>query len=343
MNCIKDEADGIFVTDTGSSDRTVEILKDNGAVVKTAIVTPWRFDIPRNISLAHVPQDYDICLSIDLDEVLTPGWAECIKTAWTKQKTTRLLYKYVWSHQPDGSDGITFWYDKCHQRRNYRWHKPVHEVLQLQNEPEHCAYVEGFELHHWPDHTKSRGSYLGLLELSVQEEPNDDRNSHYLGREYMYHGRWDDAIRELKRHLTLASATWAGERAASMRFISKCYREQRNVVEAKRWALRAIAESPIDREPLVDLAKASYEDRDFVTTYYASKKALEIKDRPKSYICEPYAWGYEPWDYLAISAYNLGHYQEALAAATEAHMLNPNDQRLAENVQAMRKKVKSTA
>ena len=29
---------------------------------------------------------------------------------------------------------------------------------------------------------KSRGQYLPLLELSEEEDPEDDRNMHYLGR-----------------------------------------------------------------------------------------------------------------------------------------------------------------
>ena len=48
--------------------------------------------------------------------------------------------------------------------------------------------VEGMQLDHHPDPSKSRGQYLPLLELSVQEDSEDDRNVHYLGREYMYRG-----------------------------------------------------------------------------------------------------------------------------------------------------------
>ena len=67
---------------------------------------------------------------------------------------------------------------------------------------------------------KVPGQYLPLLELSVEEEPEDDRNTHYLGREYMYRGRWDDCIRTLEHHLSMPTATWKDERAASMRYIA---------------------------------------------------------------------------------------------------------------------------
>lgn len=98
----------------------------------------------------------------------------------------------------------------------------VHEVLKWVGEgvPGPTVTVEGMQLDHHPDPTKSRGQYLPLLELSVEEEPEDDRNTHYLGREYMYRGRWDDCIRTLEHHLSMPTATWKDERAASMRYIA---------------------------------------------------------------------------------------------------------------------------
>jgi len=340
MQCIKDEADGIYVADTGSSDRTVEILRDYGAIVNVIDVQPWRFDVPRNASLAFVPANVDACICIDLDETLTPGWRDALEKAWTPT-TTRMRYMYAWSHNEDGSPGVSFWYDKVHQRKNYRWVKPVHEILQIYNQQEVQTQCSGFMLHHYPDPTKSRGSYLGLLEMGCREEPDDDRNCHYLGREYMYYGMHDKSIAELQRHLSLKSATWKAERAASMRYISRCYLSKKDVQSAVEWALKSVAEAPGEREPLLDLAKAAYAARDFTTCYFAAKKAIEIKERPASYICEPAAWGHEPWDYLSIGAWNLGHKREALEAGKEAFRLNPKDKRLEENVNLIEKELKS--
>ena len=51
------EADGVYVLDTGSTDRTVELLRGQGAFVTQKIILPWRFDAARNESLSLVPQD----------------------------------------------------------------------------------------------------------------------------------------------------------------------------------------------------------------------------------------------------------------------------------------------
>jgi len=68
------EADEIYVTDTGSTDNTVSFLKDLGANVQTVRLKEWRFDAARNLSLDFLPEDVDICVCTDLDEVFEQGW-----------------------------------------------------------------------------------------------------------------------------------------------------------------------------------------------------------------------------------------------------------------------------
>lgn len=328
------EADGVFVTDTGSTDNTVELLKAEGAHVQQIKVIPWRFDVARNISMNFIPEDYDVCVCIDLDEVLTPGWRQEIEKAFEDSKIDRLRYQYVWSTLPDGRDGITFWYDKIHTRRGFRWVKPVHEVMEFDGGwPERQGFCNDFKLYHYPDPTKSRSSYLGLLELAVKEDPTDDRSSHYLGREYMYYNMNNEAIAELKRHLTLPSATWRAERAASMRFLGRCHERIGDWNEAESWFLRACAESPIDREPWYELGKHYYAKKDWAGCYGAMMRTLSIVEKPASYICEPDAWGEAPHDLASLSAYYQGFYQQAYDHAVKASELSPNDERLKKNVQ----------
>ena len=72
VNSMK-EADNIYVLDTGSTDNTVKLLKELGVKVEVKEINPWRFDVARNESLKLIPKDADICISLDLDEVLIPN------------------------------------------------------------------------------------------------------------------------------------------------------------------------------------------------------------------------------------------------------------------------------
>jgi hypothetical protein len=96
-------ADRVVVTDTGSTDGTPDLLRDAGIEVYTARIVPWRFDVASNVALAHVPDDVDVCVKLDLDEVLwtTDGspWREEIERLW-QPGVHRLRYWYTWSWQP---------------------------------------------------------------------------------------------------------------------------------------------------------------------------------------------------------------------------------------------------
>jgi hypothetical protein len=187
------EADLVVVTDTGSDDDTVEKLKRRGAVVYSDKISPWRFDTARNISLSHVPQDADICVCTDLDEVFEKGWRKELERAWLNYKPIHAgqisktgRYIYNWSLKKDGTPDIQFYYFKVHERYGFRWKCPVHEYVQyVGDKPLEYVYINKMVLNHHPDTNKSRGSYLPLLETAVKEAPDDERMCYYLGREYM--------------------------------------------------------------------------------------------------------------------------------------------------------------
>lgn len=326
------EADEIIVLDTGSDDDTVRILRENGAQVHQEVIAPWRFDKARNRSLEFVPEDADICVCTDLDEVFHPGWRERLERAWLPG-TTRASYRYTWNFNPDGSEGHVFWIDKIHARHGYEWKHPVHEVLvRTDVVPEQRITVDGIQLDHRADPTKSRGQYLPLLELSVREDPDDDRNVHYLGREYLFYGHWDRCIETLKRHLTLPTATWVDERCASMRYIARAYLRKGDLRAAQTWYWRAIAEAPHLREPYVELAKLLYGLKQWEGVVYLTGCALEIRERARTYISEGEAWGSLPWDLRALGLFYTGRKREALDAAKTAAELSPMDERLRGNV-----------
>ena len=330
------EADEIVVLDTGSDDNTAAVLTACGVKVFVKKIEAWRFDAARNESLKLVPADTDICVCTDLDEVFSPGWRAAAERAWTGG-ATRLKYRYVWSHTPDGGDGVVFHIEKMHAYGCYKWVHPVHEVLAYTGAGrENIRLAAGVRLDHYPDDGKSRASYLPLLELAVREAPDDDRNVHYLGREYMFRGRWDDAIATLKRHLSLPTAVWADERCASERFIARCYAAKNDLPAAESWYLRAVAEAPHLREPNVDMAALCYAREDWPGVVWFAERALKITDRSLSYINEPLAWSSYPADIASVAYFRLGLYRQAAACAETALALSPADDRIRANLELIK-------
>jgi tetratricopeptide (TPR) repeat protein len=232
--------------------------------------------------------------------------------------------------------------EKIHRRHGFRWVHPVHEVLEYRGEePDTVVWVNGLVLNHYPDLTKPRAQYLPLLELSAAENPEDDRVAFWLGREYMYHGRYDESIATLKRHLALPTALWEEERCASMRLIARCFEQKGDRREAKRWLFRAIAECAGVREPYFQMALLGYHENDWPLVYLMTEKALEIQKKTGSYLLEPEAWGYSLYDLGAICCYYLGLYDKAYHYAKLAYEKNPEDERLKQNLELIAHKVRS--
>ena len=333
------EADVIIVVDTGSTDETVNKLRKRGAVVYEEKIIPWRFDVARNKAMDYLPQDVDICVSNDLDEVFEKGWRKKLEEAW-EPFHTRARYMFTWSYNPDGTPDKQFVMEKIHKRTSFKWVHPVHEVLEYSGEePEHSIFVNGMVLNHYPDLTKPRAQYLPLLELSAQENPQDDRTIFWLGREYMYYNKYEECIATLKKHLELPSATWNEERSASMRFISNCYVAKGDIAEAKAWLYRAIAECPYVREPYLYMAKLAYNQEDWNLLFFITSKGLMITERSGSYLVETESWGFLLEDYAAIACYHLGLIEQAYKHAVTACEIAPEDVRLANNLKLIKERL----
>lgn len=316
------EADVHVLLDTGSADRTADLARDLGIVTEVREFRPWRFDHARNAALDLVPADVDFCVALDVDEVLLPGWRQALEA--TPPGVTRPRYRYVWSWQEDGSEGLVYGGDKIHARHGYRWRHPVHEVIWREDGRELQAWID-LHIHHHPDDTKSRSQYLPLLELAVREDPEDDRNAFYYARELFFAGRSTEAITEFRRHLALPRATWGAERAASARYLAQLLPAER-----ESWLLRAAADAPWHREPWVDLALHYHSAEAWAQCHAAALRALSVVERPLEYLNEAEAWGALPHDLAAVSAWHLG--LPAAEHGRAASALAPGDERLAANL-----------
>lgn len=324
------EADEIYVLDTGSTDNSVKLLKEKGIHVKQKKINPWRFDVARNISLDMVPNDADICVCTDLDEVLEKGWRKKLEEIW-QDNITRLRYNYNWKLDENNKPIVNFYTDKIHIRDNYKWTHPVHEVLTYTNGNEVFLTTDEITLNHYPDNTKSRSSYLPLLELSVKEDPEDDRNMHYLGREYMYYQKWDKCIDTLIKHLSLKTATWKDERCASMRFIARSYRNLNRIEEAKMWLDKAISEAPYLRDPYVEKAMLEYELENWNEVIKNCNTALKITTHTKCYINETFSFDNTIYDLLSIAYFYLDDIDNAIINIDKALKMEPDNERLLKN------------
>jgi glycosyltransferase involved in cell wall biosynthesis len=325
-------ADGLFVLDTGSTDTTVARCNQLGITVFEQVFDPWRFDVARNHLLDLLPNHDCWVVNLDLDEVLVGDWVAALRGL--SVNINRPRYNYVWNWSEDGSRGLEYRGDKIVRRYSHRWKNPVHEVnVSEPGVDEVQVNIEGFEIHHHADNLKSRSSYLPLLLVSVDEDPENDRNTYYCARELFFHGEIEQSVELFKRHLSMESSKWPPERAFSMRYLAKMLPDEREV-----WLLRACAEYN-SRECWLDLSEHYYNKMHWAGCYFAADKCLTLTNKDGFYLNEAHCWGARPFDLAAISAFYLGMYETALEYGVEALKLEPEDKRLLNNISFYERKV----
>lgn len=298
-------ADVISVADTGSTDGTKRRLLELGATVTDVRIIPWRFDDAFNIAMNLLPADIDVCIRLDLDERLQPGWRNALEKAWTPT-TTRLRYQYVWNFNQDGTPGRQWWGDRIHARSGYRWMGATHEGLYARA-PESQTFCEDVKIFHYPDVKEKKGD-LALLIESCKDWPHDSRLMAYLGREYMYRNDFENATKTYKKFLTMDSNNV--ERGQAMINLATTDDENKEF-----WLRMASNEIPTHREPLTNLAQMYYNSGEWSKCYETALKALAITQHPMDYTCTPEAWGALPHDLASIASWKMSLHAESLKHA----------------------------
>ena len=322
------DADYRIVADTGSTDDTVERLTKAGVTVHRIAVRPWRFDDARNAAMAVIPGDVDVCLSMDMDEYLGPGWRPKLEAVWTPETTAVWCRKVFRPSVDDPTPLMSFSVKNFHHRWGYRFKRPVHEALSFAGEKEVTRDCADIVIHHIQDHTKTtRKQYLPLMELAHTDDPDDAQICFWLGRDYMWANQHERGIEMLQRYLALPTSTWREERSEAMRYLARMQPDKRIV-----WLDKARIEAPHRREIWLDLAEEFHGQADWLNLFWACTNGIEKTCRTESYLDNQYSWGFRLFDLGAIVSEHLNVLDRAVEWGRKAHELDPANQRLKDNL-----------
>lgn len=326
-------ADHIIVLDTGSTDKTVELLSSLGVEVHQKIYDEFRFDTARNDSLALVPDEYNIRVCTDLDEFWeSSNWADVLRENWDEEKP-RVIYKYVWSHTENGN-GKEFVLNKIHGKDpNLFWDGIVHEHLmdRLTHSRQFSKFIDlrdKLVLHHFPDYQRDKKFYLDLIKKRVQENPNDHQAWFLWGNEEKAKGSIEEALKAYSYVLEHADDfpeldIW--EKASLYYNVGYCYLRTNKAIDGMNSFCKGIAENKYYKDNYLGLGDVLVCSGLYDMAIGVLEEGLKAEQPIRGWMDDPLSWSYGFYNLLSIAYSKKNEHDKALGYAAKALSYEPSN------------------
>lgn len=314
LESVAPHIDAYSIVDTGSTDRTIEIVRNFFAsrdIPGDVHSRPWvNFGHNRTESLELARSYADYSLVIDADDVLigTPDFSQLSADGYMVDiRLDSLRYKRVQlfaNRLPWVYKGVVHEYPHCE------------EPVVLQNQPDtwaieaHCAGSRSSD----PDKYKRDAE---LLSKCVEEDPNDRRSMFYLAQSLFDDGQFEKADEIYWRRVLMGG--WKEEVFYSLFKIGLCrIRSCAGDEQIIGSLLNAWSYEPRRAEPLYYLARWAREKNNFALSAMIARAGTGI-ERPADSVLfveeDVYTW--KLIDELAISCYYTGKYEESFKLSSK--------------------------
>lgn len=282
----------VYVLDTGSTDNTVDLLKASGANVKQQTITPWRFDVARNIALDMVPKNIDVCVSLDMDEVIEEGWQQKLKDQW-RGNIGNYMYVASWQDKEKTVPSVISPRTRIHARHGFEWHRKIHEVIRPLPTTTEVRCDTDIWVKHYQDDKQRH--YSKALDEVIEENPMDFDARLQRGGEMYQKQEWHKAIIDYMfyvRHLADDyTPIMRHRKAMTWVALAYCFHKIGNNDMMFRSFLFAIAEDPNCREAWTNIANVLSQTGNIPLAYGAAMTASNIKKAPEYACKDNFVWG----------------------------------------------------
>jgi glycosyltransferase involved in cell wall biosynthesis len=247
--------DEVVVLDTGSTDKTPEILRAYAASRPGVQVRigeyQWRDHFSEARNKAQETATGEWIFVVDADETVPKGTYEEIQE-YVQRLDPKVQVVGFWIRSVRGVS-------RHHSPRLYRnipevkWHGSVHNYLsRTEDVQSEMSIMAGYS----PAHLADPDRALRMLEKAVMDEPESARNWYYLGREYGYKGNWSASEASLRT--CLQKSKWSLERADAHLLLARALWFQKKGPDARMECLKAIGMNPEFKEAILFMGDMSF-------------------------------------------------------------------------------------
>ena len=300
--------DEIVIVDTGSTDRTVEIVSN---YTSNVFSYEWKDDFSdaRNKSFSKASMEY--CMWMDADDILEE--AERDRFLQLKQSLSpdvdMVMMKYNTSFDEAGRPSFSYfrerWIRNCAQ---YRWAGAVHEVIPPTGKILYSDIAISHKKISFGDPDRNLKIYQKIIADGKFLEP---RQQYYYGRELYYHKQYKDAVDILEQFLG-SEEGWIENKIEACSICANCYFQLGDEQTALTTLLRSMSFDLPRAELCCEIGKYFLEHKNYHNAIYWYETALNI---PKNEYAGGFmltdCYNYIPLLQLCVCYDRLGERQKA--------------------------------
>jgi glycosyltransferase involved in cell wall biosynthesis len=328
----------VFLTDTGSTDDTVEVAKKLGCIVtekkfdifltkEEAEIIPSAsegdrvFDFSAARNWASEQADTDWVHVMPCDEEWSTYEYGLIDSCINEELYG--MYCRINYHLHEGIPTVTLRHNTIYNKKKMVWEGMVHELLVSRDHTEPTFRDLPIVSNHYKNMETDRSHYLtGLAYDCLIRKNSNLRNEFYLGRELVYNYLYSEAIQFLKN--VGENETYVHQKSEAYILKGICYMQMGEADLAIRDWATAVTIDPRRREPAMRLSNYYYQSGDAHRSLFWASAALTIKGLP-DYIVDTACYGAQPYKIIYWAAWQLGDIALSTEAFKKAYELDPND------------------
>lgn len=308
LDSIVELVDEIIIVDTGSTDRTIEIVSKYTSKV---YLYPWKDDFSdaRNYSFSKASMDY--CMWMDADDILEEK--EKDKFLQLKQSlspdTDIVMMKYHTSFDEAGMPSFSYFRERwIRNSAQYRWIGAVHEVIP----PSGNIIYSDIAICHKKINAGDPDRNLKIYQKMLAEGKNlEARHQYYYGRELYYHKQYEKAISVFEQFL-LSEEGWIENKIEACSICANCYYQLGQEQSGLCTLLRSMSFDLPRAELCCEIGKYFLQHGNYHNAIYWYETALNIpkKEYAGGFIL-PDCYDYVPLLQLCVCYDKIGDRQKA--------------------------------
>jgi len=320
----------VVVVDSKTTDETAEIARSLGAKV---FDFRWidDFSAMKNFAMNQCTGDW--LMYADADDVLESGDIRKATNYADLNNFTMIVTAYFTAFDDNDNPVANNRVPRLVKAGSSIWRGKIHEYLSCEISRQ---WVSDIEIYHRKPAERIDGTARNtrMLEQALKDDsPERARYLFYLAREYMFAGRWAEAIEKFEEYMPLSN--FPAEKHRAMCDESDCWVALGNLDKAMSVLGDAINFLPDYPDPFIKRGIIEHRLKNW--DFSARDMREAIKRDGNVHLLFPFlpyngSVPYEYLDYLSICYWNIGEIEKAYVACVQVFKSSYSQKRIADNV-----------